>query len=376
MVTTPGLGCLHSTTNSSKDPALGAANPSISSIYMEPDMRPTDTLPTDTTPSAFHHWYNRLPPRPTRRRRYGSSVVNNVWNAWSNWDNAAQGNAAGLLTTMRTQVDNTKLMIDSSGLYGTQKHLVQQLIAEVKQALDALNPALLSQQVSHTSLQSAPMRRTSSEQSVISSNAKAALGCMAYLQDDQLFPGCAATYQYVRERLEQIFRLMDGEYQVADVEGVRRQQQQVLAPSQAAPTALNPDGTMTPYASPTVGLSVPYSSQTPNAAQVQGYAPAQAVGNSASGVGRTPAPSPVAGLEAKSPPWDGTANTTSDGQETVGSGQDWFSTYGTTVEKFAERCSRWLRANGGGQAALVAHLRANTVPENVIAQTMPYVGGG
>ena len=332
-----------------------------------------DTFSPSTTQLSQQHWYNRLPTRPTRRRRYGSSAVNNIWNAWSNWGNAAQGNAAGLLTTMRTQVDNLKLMIDGSGLYGTQKQLVQRLIAETKQALDALNPALLSQQVSRTSSNIDPMLRTASEQSAISSNAKATLGCMAYLQDDQLFPGCSGTYQFVRERLEQIYRLMDGEYQVGDVEGVRRPPQTALAPQQAAPMVLNTDGTMTPYTPPTAGSTALQMSQTPNAAQVQGFAPAPTGSPSASGAGQTPAPSPVAGLEAKPPPWDGTANTTANGQETVGSGQDWFSTYGTSVEKFAERCSRWLRANGGGQAALVAHLRANTVPENVITQTMPYV---
>ena len=335
-------------------------------------MCPTDTLPTAKNPSNFYHWYSRLPPRPSRRRRYGSSILNNVWNATSNWGNAVQGNAAGLLTTMRTQVDNLKLMIDGSDLFGTQKQLVQRLIAEVKQALDALNPALLGQQASRTSSRIDPMLRTASAQSAISSNAKAALGCVAYLQDDQLFPGCSATYQYVRERLEQIFRLMDGEYQAADVESVRRPQT-ALAPQQSAPMVLNTDGTMTPYTPPTAGSTALQMSQTPNAAQVQGFAPAPTGSPSASGAGQTPAPSPVAGLEAKPPPWDGTANTTANGQETVGSGQDWFSTYGTSVEKFAERCSRWLRANGGGQAALVAHLRQNTVPENVITQTMPYV---
>ena len=322
-------------------------------------MRSTDTLPTAKNPSDFHHWYNRPPTRPPRRRRYGSSVINNVWNATSNWGNAAQGNAAGLLTTMRTQVDNLKLMIDGSGLFGTQKQLVQRLIAETKQALDSLNPVLLSQQASRTSSRINPMLRTASEPSVISSNAKAALGCIAYLQDDQLFPGCSGTYQFVRERLEQIYRLMDGEYQVGDVESVRRPQT-ALAPQQSAPLILNSNGTMTPYTPPSVGATALQTPQTPSAAQVQGFAPAPTVSPSASGAVQTPAPSPVAGLEAKSPPWDGTANTTANGQETVGSSQDWFSTYGTTVEKFAERCSRWLRANGGGQAALVAHLRTNT----------------
>jgi len=336
-------------------------------------MRPTNTSLTTTDQPASRRWYSRLPTRSPHRRRYGSSAVNNIWNAWSNWGNAAQGNAAGLLTTMRTQVDNLKQMIDASGLYGVQKQLVQRLIAEIKQALDALNPALLSQQASRTSLQSVPMRRTASEQSAISSNAKAALGCMAYLQDDQLFPGCAGTYQFVRERLEQIYRLLDGEYQVGDVEGVRRPPQTALAPQQAAPMILNPDGSMMPYTPPSAGATALQTPQTPSAAQVQGFAPAPTVSPNASGAGQSPAPSPVAGLVAKSPPWDGTANTTSDGQETVGSGQDWFSTYGTSVEKFAERCSRWLRANGGGQAALVAHLRQNAVPENVIVQTMPYV---
>lgn len=316
-----------------------------------------DTFASSANQTDPYHWYTRLPP-PPRRRRYSSSVINNLWNVGSNWDNAIQGSSAGLLATMRTQTDNLKLMIDSSALDTTQKPLIQRLIAEAKQALDGLNPALLSQQASRTSAPSAPMRRTASEQSAISSNAKAALGCMAYLQDESLFPGCTATYQYVHDRLEQIYRLMDGEYQVGDVEGVR-QQPQALAPQQAVPMVLNPNGSMTPYISPpSAGTTALYTSQPPNPTQSQGY---------------SPAPSPVAGLEAKPSSWEGAPNTTEDGQETVGRGQDWFSTYGTTVEQFAARCSRWQKANGGGQGALVAHLRANTVPENVIAQTMPYV---
>lgn len=332
-----------------------------------------DTFLPSTTQSTQQHWYSRLPTRPPRRRRYGSSAINNLWNATSNWGNAVQGNAAGLLATMRTQVDNLKLMIDASGLFGTQKQLVQRLIAEVKQALDALNPALLSQQVSRTSSTPAPMRRLANEESVISSNAKAALGCMAYLQDDNLFPGCSVTYQYVRERLEQIFRLMDGEYQAADVEGVRRQQQQMLAPSQAALMVLNPGGSTMPYTSPSAGATAADTSQSPSAANVQGYAPLATFNPSASDTRQTPVPSPVAGLEAKPPSWNGTPNMTSEGQETVGSGQDWFSLYGTTVEKFAERCSNWMRQNGGDQTALVAHLRQNGVPDNVIGLTMPYL---
>ena len=335
-------------------------------------MRPTNTSLTTIDQPTSHHWYNRPPTRPPRRRRYGSSVINNVWNATSNWGNAAQGNAAGLLTTMRTQVDNLKLMIDGSGLFGTQKQLVQRLIAETKQALDSLNPVLLSQQASRTSSRINPMLRTASEPSVISSNAKAALGCIAYLQDDQLFPGCSGTYQFVRERLEQIYRLMDGEYQVGDVESVRRPQT-ALAPQQSAPLILNSNGTMTPYTPPSAGSTAPYTSQPSNAAQVQGYAPLTAVGPSASDTRQTPAPSPVAGLEAQPPSWNGTPNTTAEGEETVGSGQDWFSLYGTTVERFAERCLNWMRQNGGDQTALVAHLRQSGVPENVIGLTMPYL---
>ena len=325
-----------------------------------------------TNQTAFRHWYARthLPP-PLRRRRYSSSVLNNMWNAGSNWDNALQGNSAGLLATMRTQTNNLKLMIDASALVVTQKPLVQRLIAEVTQALDGLNPALLSQQTSRTSAPSTLMRRTASEESAISSNAKAALGCMAHLQDDQLFPGCSATYQYIRERLEQIYRLMDGEYQVGDVEGVR-QQQQASTPQQAAPMILNPVGSITPYAPPSAGTTALYTSQQPSGAQTQGYSPATTVPDT-SGAGQMPTSSPVAGLEAKPAPWSGTPNTTEDGQETVGSGQNWFSTYGTIVEQFATRCSRWLKANGGGQAALVEHLMQSGVPENVIAQTMPYV---
>ncbi len=354
-----------------KGPILGSTNPSISPTDMEPDM-PALT-PYDRTQPTRHHWYQPIPPRPVHCRRYGSSVLNNAWNAMSNWDNAAQGNAAGLLTTMRAQVDNLKQMIDASGLYGNQKQLVQQLVAETKQALDALNPALMNQQTSRSSASLKAMRRTASEESAISSNAKAALGCMAYLQDEQLFPGCAATYQYIRERLEQIFRLIDGEYQVSDVEGVRQQQQAALAPQQAAPMVLTPDGVVTPYTPLSVGSTAPYTAQTPSAMQVQGYTPAQTASPSAMGLGQTSPPSPVAGLEAKSPSWNGTPNTTVDGQETVGSGQDWFSTYGTTLKQFAARCSRWMRANGGSQAVLVEHLRQNTVPQNVIGQVLPYV---
>lgn len=339
-------------------------------------MPSTDSFPADTTYPTHKHWYNRLPSRQPRRRRYASSVFNNIWNTTSNWDNAAQGNAAGLLATMRTQVENLKQMIDTSGLYGTQKQLVQRLIAETKQALDSLNPALLSQQVSRASLHSTAMRRMASEQSAISSNAKAALGCIAYLQDDQLFPGCSATYQYVRERLEQIFRIMDGEFEIADVEGIRQQQQTPPAPQQTSPLVLNPDGSMTAYAPPSAGTTSLYTSQPPNAAQVQGYVPVTTTPSSTSGMGQTSAPSPVAGLKAKPASWYGTPNETDGGEETVGRGQDWFSTYGTTVEQFAARCSQWLRANGGGQAALVEHLRQNTVPENVIGQTLPYVREG
>ncbi len=309
-------------------------------------MRPNSSSQDAVTNQLLsNRWYTRITPQSTRRRRYSSAFVNNIWNAWSNRDNAAQDNCAGLLATMRTQVNNLKTTIDSSALDARQKPLVQRLIAESKQVLDALNPALLSQQASRSAAVAAPMQRTASEQSVISSNAKAALGCMAYLQSDQIFPGCAGTYQYIRERLEQIYRLMDGEYQVADVEGVR--QQSLPAVQQAMPMVVAPNGPVT-----TSTLST-----TPGA----------------SGMGQAPAPSPVAGLEAKPSPWNGTPNTTEDGQEAVGTGQNWFSTYGTTVEHFAERCSRWLRANGGGQTALVEHLRANTVPENVIVQTMPYV---
>lgn len=335
-------------------------------------MRPPDTTTTTNNEPASQHWYSRLPPQPPRRRRYGSSVVNNVWNAWSNWSNAVQGNSAGLLATMRSQVTNLKQMIDTSALYAQQKPLVQRLIAEAKQALDSINPALLNQQTSRLSSIPAPMRRTASEQSAISSNAKAALGCMAYLQDDQLFPGCLDTYQYVRERLEQIFRLMDGEFQVGDVLGARQQLQTALAPQQAVPMVLDPDSSMTPSMPPSAGTTALYTSPSANATQVQGYMPATTV-PSAPGSGQTPAPSPVAGLEAKPAPWEGMSNTTDDGQETVGNRQDWFSTYGTTVERFAERCSRWLQANRGVQAQLVAHLRQSGVPENVIVQTLPYV---
>ena len=319
------------------------------------------------------HWYTRLSPCPPRRRRYGSSVFNNMWNAGSNWDNALQGNPAGLLATMRSQIDSLKQMIDSSGLDTSQKPFIQRLIVETKQALDSLNPALLSQQASRTSATPAPMRRLASEESAISSNAKAALGCVAYLQDAQLFPGCAGTYQYIRERLEQIFRLMDGEYQVGDVVGIRQQQQAALAPQQTAPMTLNADGTIMPYTASSAGTTALYTSQPPYAPQVQGYAPAPTTSPSASGTGQMAAPSPVAGLEARQAPWEGTPNTSEDGQEAVGTGQDWFSLYGTSVDKFAARCSRWLRANGGGQAALVTHLRQNTVPENVIGQVLPYV---
>ena len=329
-------------------------------------MPPTVFISPDGIQASQPHWYNKQPPRPACRRRYGSSVINNVFNAWSNWANATQGNTAGLLATMRVQVNNLKMMIDSSLLDSQQKLLIQQLIAEAKQALDALNPASLSQQVSRlSSLQLSsspvPMHRIASEQFAISSNAKAALGCMAYLRDDSLFPNCAGTYQYVRERLEQIFRLMDNEFQIADIQAVR-QQQSAIAPQQTAPMVVNPDGSMTPY-----------MTQTPSAAQVQRYAPVTMAGSSTSGIGQALSPSPVAGLKVNPPSWDGTPNTAPDGQETVDSGQDWFTLYGTTPKKFASRCSRWLQASGGGQAALAAHLSANGVPNNIIAQIMPYL---
>jgi len=80
---------------------------------------------------------------------------------------------------MRIQIGNLKQMIDASDIYGTQKPLAQQLITEVKRAMDALNPALPSQQGYRTSAPSILMRRKASEQSAISSSTKAALGCMA-----------------------------------------------------------------------------------------------------------------------------------------------------------------------------------------------------
>ena len=89
------------------------------------------------------------------------------------------------------------------------------------------------------------------------------------------------------------------------------------------------------------------------------------------GQAQTSVASPVVGLQPKPAPWGGTPNTTPQGDETVGVRQDWFSAYGTTSDQFAARCSRWMRAQGGGQPPLVAHLRANGVPENVIGQTPP-----
>ena len=212
-----------------------------------------DIFSSSANQTFSHHWYTRLLSRPARRRRYSSFVLNNIWNATSNWDNALQGNPAGLLATMRVQVDNLKQVIDASGLDNSQKPFLQRLIVEAKQALDSLNP--VSQQANRTSSNSSPMRRLANEESAISSNAKAALGCMAYLQDDQLFPGCSGIYQYVRERLEQIYRLMDGEYQIADVVGIRQQQ---MAPTtqQFTPMFLNPDGSMTPYTPPSAGTSL------------------------------------------------------------------------------------------------------------------------
>ena len=175
------------------------------------------------------------------------------------------------------------------------------------------------------------------------------MGAMAYLNDPNLFGQQGqALYAFIQYRLQQGIALMEGSVSLGDVVGER---QRLLAQQQQ-------EGAQTVQPQ-----QMPYQSVT----SIVPTAP------SASGAGQSPAPSPVAGLVAKSPPWDGTTNTTKNGEETVGSGQDWFSTYGTTLEKFAERCSRWLRANGGGQAALVTHLRQNAVPENVIVQTMPYV---
>lgn len=293
-------------------------------------MRPPDT--TTNNESASQHWYTRIPPRPPRRRRYGSSVVNNVWNAWSNWDNAVQGNSAGLLATMRTQVTNLKQMIDTSALDAQQKPLVQRLIAETKQALDSINPALLSQRASRLSSIPAPMRRTASEQSIISSNAKAALGCMAYLQDGQLFPGCGGTYQYVRERLEQIFRLMDGEYQTTDVEGVR--QQQGIA-----------EGVTTPPSSP-----------------------------SGSGWGQNIADGAASGLQARVQPstTNGAPGMPSSGLRDA-LGQDWYSQNSTTFALFLARVQSWAQSGGVGRDGLAKHLRENSIPETVVQQVIPYI---
>jgi len=283
-----------------------------------------------------------------------------------------------LIGCMRTQISNLWELALHSDLSQApnddQKTAVVTLLKECRDALYGFNP-LTPQAQSSSGVATSPLApsvptqtangafsrpvafaptgstrpgrfRTASTQSQIESNTKAAMGAMAYLNDPNLFGQQGqALYAFIQYRLQQGIALMEGSVSLGDVVGER---QRLLAQQQQ-------EGAQTVQPQ-----QMPYQSVT----SIVPTAP------SASGAGQSPAPSPVAGLVAKSPPWDGTTNTTKNGEETVGSGQDWFSTYGTTLEKFAERCSRWLRANGGGQAALVTHLRANTVPENVIVQTM------
>ena len=138
-------------------------------------------------PAAQTHWYRRPPQPPRRPKRYGSSVVNNVWNAWGNWADANERNPAGILQTMKVQVNNLAGVIAASPLYGEERVVVFSLVSEVQQALNGLNPALLNQQAQRTSAH-ATLTRVANDRSQISSNAKAALGVLRYLGDGSLFP--------------------------------------------------------------------------------------------------------------------------------------------------------------------------------------------
>ena len=189
---------------------------------------------------------------------------------------------------------------------------------------------------------------SASTQSQIESNAKAALGTLAYLNDPNLFGQQGQSlYTFLQYRLQQAIALMEGSVTLEDVASERQRlitQQQVQGQQGVQSGSYLPGA---PTTAPT--------SNTPN------FVPT------------TDIPSPVAGLEPKAQSWEGTPNTDANGQETVGSRQDWFSVYGTTLAQFAARCSRWMRGSGSNQAMLMTHLRQNGVPDNIIAQTMPYV---
>ena len=336
--------------------------------------------PQHSTRSIFWYPHSIRPSGPKPSRRHGASAIVNGLNAVDYWRHG--DDPTYLIGCMRTQIANLWELALHSDLSqapnNDQKTAVVTLLKECRDALYGFNPLTPQSQSSSgpaPSPASSPAQaqtagqafaqpitfsptsatrpdrfRTASSQSEIESNAKAALGAMAYLNDPNLFGQQGqALYAFIQYRLQQAIALMEGSVSMGDVVAER---QRLIAQQQQAQ-----------------GVQI----AQPQQAQYQAGAAVAPTNSSASGSPQAVPVSPVAGLKAKSPPWDGTANTTADGQETVGSGQDWFSTYGTTVEKFAERCSRWLRANGGGQAALVAHLRMNTVPENVIMQTMPYI---
>lgn len=329
---------------------------------MEPDM-PTPN-PQHSTRSIF--WYPRSirPSGPKPSRRQGASAIVNGLNAVDYWMHG--DDPTYLIGCMRTQIANLWELALHSDLSqapnNDQKTAVVTLLKECRDALYGFNPLTPQAQSSSGPApspadSSAPAQtagpdrfRTASSQSEIESNAKAALGAMAYLNDPNLFGQRGqALYAFIQYRLQQAVALMEGSVSLGDVVAER---QRLIAQQQQAQ-----------------GVQI----AQPQQAQYQADTAVAPTNSSASGSPQAVPVSPVAGLKAKAPSWYGTPNRTEDGQETVGSGQDWFSLYGTTVEKFAERCSRWLRANGGGQSALVAHLRMNTVPENVIMQTMPYV---
>ena len=319
--------------------------------------RSTLWYPTSVRPSG--------PKLPSRR--LGASALVNGLNAVDYW---AHGNdPTYLIGCMRVQVTNLWELALHSDLPqapgNDQKTAVVTLFKECRDALYGFNPLTPQSAVGvntsspaysmptqafaqhtpfvPTSSSCTRQIRIASTQSQIESNAKAALGAMAYLQDTNLFGSQGqALYAYIQYRLQQAIALMEGSVTLSDV--VSERQRLMIQQQQAQGT---------------------------QAAQYQAGSPVVSPSSTASGMNQNATPSPVAGLKAKSPSWDGMPNTNEDGQATVGSRLDWFSTYGTTLEQFAARCSRWLQANGGDQAALVSHLRQNTVPENVIRQTMP-----
>ncbi len=345
-------------------------------------------MPAPTTASSTRStfWYPKAlrPIGPKQSRRFGASAIVNGLNAVDFWMHA--DNPTYLIGCMRTQIANLWELALHSDLSqdpnNDQKAAVVMLLKECRDALYAYNPLTPQTQPASnagsapTSGQASPQtagqafaqpmafaptsavhpgnRRTASTQSQIESNAKAALGTMAYLQDPNIFGTQGpALYAFIQYRLQQVASLMEGSVSLSDVVSER---QRLVAQQQTQ--GLQPPQTV-PYQSSSAayqggGAVAPSSPSAPNAAEAA-------------------VPSPVAGLKLEGKSLDGIPNKDQNGQETVGSSQDWFSTYGTTPQIFAARCSRWLKANGGSHVTLVSHLRQNTVPENVIRQTLPYV---